>query len=86
MRVLVGVLLGAAFVAMMAFAVMRESQVTCTVCVDYRDGGVCREGSGIDRKAAVAGAVSNACAVLSSGVTSGIECTSTSPRSVECDD
>ena len=37
-----------------------------------------------DREAAMQGAVSTACAVLSSGVTSGMACDRTPPRSARC--
>ena len=86
MRVLVGVLLGAVFVAAIVYATLGESQVACEVCLDYRGGSECRRSSGVDRGTAVAGAVAAACAVLSGGVTDGIACTNTPPRSVSCGD
>ncbi len=86
MRVIVGVLLGAAFVGAMVFAIQRESQVQCEVCLTYRGASACRTSSAVDRPSAISGAVTTACAVLSGGVTDGIRCGATPPRSVACDD
>jgi hypothetical protein len=86
MRVIVGSLLGAAFVGAMIYALMQESQIQCEVCLDYGGQRLCRTGSGLDRKRAVESGVTAVCAVLSSGVTGGIECGATRPRSVSCDD
>jgi hypothetical protein len=86
MRVVLGVLLGVAFIGLMAYAVLQETQVSCEVCLDYRGNSACRTSSAIDRNAAIQGAIHNACAILSSGVTDGIDCNATRPRSVQCDD
>jgi len=60
MRVIVGVLIGAAFVAAMIYAVMAESQVECEVCVTYRGQTLCRTSVAVDRQHAISGAVSSA--------------------------
>jgi hypothetical protein len=86
MRVIVGLLVGAAFLGAMVYAVMQESQVQCEVCVQYRGHSACRTSSAVDRNSAIRGAVSAACAVLSGGVTDGIDCGATQPRSVSCSD
>jgi len=86
MRVIVGVLVGAAFIAAMVYATLGESQVRCEVCIDYGGASACRSSAAVDRKNAVSGAVAAACAVLSGGVTDGIACTNTSPRSVSCNE
>jgi hypothetical protein len=85
-RVLAGILIAAAFVAAMVYATHGETRVTCRVCVDYRGASECRSSSAAERDAAVAGAVANACAVMSGGVTDGIACTGTPPRLVECEE
>ena len=85
-RVFAGILIGAAFVAAMVYATRSETQVSCEVCVDFRGRSECRGSSAAGRDEAIAGAVANACAVMSGGVTDGIACTSTPPRSVRCDD
>jgi hypothetical protein len=70
----------------MIYAVMAEGRVECEVCVAYRGQTVCRTSTAVDRPSAISGAVSAACAVLSGGVTDGIECSSTPPRSLTCND
>jgi len=84
MRTIAGILIGALFVSAMIYAVMAESRVECEVCVAYRGETACRTSTAVDRKQAISGAVTSACAVLSSGVTDGIECSSTPPRSQTC--
>jgi len=86
MRVIVGLLLAAAFVGAMVFAIHREAQVECQVCQEFRGASACRTSAAVDRNSAISGAVTAACAVLSGGVTDGIRCGATRPRSVTCDD
>jgi len=86
MRLIAGLLLGAAFLGAMVYATMRESQVECEVCLEFDGRSACRSGSAVDRKHSIRGAVAAACAVLSSGVTDGIACGSTPPQSVRCND
>jgi len=86
MRTLVGILIGSLFVGAMIYAVMAEGQVECEVCVAYRGETLCRKSTAVDREKAIAGAVASACAVLSGGVTDGIQCGSTLPRSQTCND
>ncbi len=83
-RVLAGLMMGAAFFAALLFATQRESAVQCELCMVFGGRTVCRTGSAVDRDAAVRGARSTACAVLSSGVTRGLECDRTPPRSLRC--
>jgi len=86
MRTIVGILIGALFVAAMVYAVMAESRVECEVCVAYRGQTVCRTSTAVDRGQAISAAISSACAVLSGGVTDGIDCANTPPRSQTCSD
>jgi hypothetical protein len=86
MRTIVGISIGALFIGAMIYAVMAESRVECKVCVVYRGETVCRTSTAADRPQAIAGAVASACAVLSSGVTDGIECRSIPLRSQTCSD
>jgi len=83
-RVFAGVMLGAAFIAAMFFATQRESAVQCELCMEFGGRTACRTASAVDRDAAVRGAITSACAVLSSGVTQGLECDRTPPRSLSC--
>ena len=83
-RVLAGLMLGAAFFAAMLFATQRESAVQCELCMEFGGRTACRTASAADRDAAVRGAITTACAMLSSGVTQGLECDRTPPRSLSC--
>jgi hypothetical protein len=78
--------LALAFFAALAVATQREAAVECEVCMVYAGREACRTSSAADRDLAIRGAVSTACAVLSSGVTRGMECDRTPPRSVQCTD
>lgn len=83
-RRLVGILIGVVFVAVVVFAAMRELRVHCEVCMVYGDGEICEEAKAADREHAISQARNAACARLSSGVTDGIECNNTRPRSTVC--
>jgi len=85
MRAIAGLIIGAAFIAAMVYATLGESQVKCEVCLEFEGRSACRNSAAVDRDNAISGAVTAACAVLSGGVTDGIACTSTPPRSVRCD-
>ena len=74
----------AIFLAALVFATTREAAVECEVCMEFAGETACRTARAGDREAALRGAVSTACAVLSSGVTSGMACDRTPPRSVRC--
>jgi hypothetical protein len=76
----------AAFVALLVNGLMRESQVECEVCIDFEGQRACRTNRATDRQAAITGATYTACAVLSGGVTSGMQCTRTPPSALQCDD
>jgi len=84
MRTIVGILVGAAFVGAMIYAVVAQSRVECEVCVAFHGRTVCRTSAAVDREDAISGAVAAACAVLSGGVTDGIQCSRTPPRSQTC--
>jgi hypothetical protein len=85
-RVVSGVVLAAVFVAVLVMALMKEAQVECEVCIEFGGGRACRTSMASDRERAVYGATSAACVVLSGGVTSGIQCSNTPPRSIRCND
>jgi hypothetical protein len=79
-----GLVLAVVFVVAMVLATRREANVECEVCMDFAGRSECSTSSARDRDAALRGAVSGACALLSSGVTQGLECDRTPPRSVRC--
>ena len=85
-RVVTGVVLAAVFVSVLVMALMKEARVECEVCIEFGGGRACRTSKAADRERAVYGATSAACVVLSGGVTSGIQCSSTPPSSLRCND
>lgn len=83
-RTALGVFAALAFAAALVYATLEESAVTCEVCVEFGHRTACRTGSAADREQAVAGAAAAACAELASGVTRGMQCARSEPRSVRC--
>ena len=83
-RVWVGVGLGAVFLAALVWTTLAQSSVECEVCVDYGGGSVCRTVAAGDSEEAARQAQTTACAILSRGVTQGLECDRTPPRSLRC--
>lgn len=73
-----------AFLAALFAATHQEAAVECEVCMAFGGDVACRTSSAGDRERALRGAVTAACAVLSSGVTQGMACDRTRPRSVRC--
>ncbi len=62
-----------------------ETAVSCEVCIEFRGGTECRKASGKDADEAQAAAASTACSLLSGGVTDGIACRNTTPKSLTCE-
>lgn len=86
MRTLIALAAAAIFLAALFVATTREASVECEVCVEFGGATACRTARARDREAAMRGAVSTACAVLASGVTPGMACDRTPPRSAQCSD
>ena len=84
MRTAVGVVLALGFVAALVFATLRETAVACEVCVEFEGRAACRTSSGSGEREAIQMAQSTACAELASGVTQGMSCQRTPPRSTQC--
>jgi len=84
MRVAIGILLALVFLAALVVTTLRETAVACEVCVDFGGRSACRRSSAADRDQALQMAQSTACAVLSGGVTQGLQCQRTPPRSASC--
>jgi hypothetical protein len=80
-------LLGIGFVvvvlAAIFFSTFRQQRVSCRVCVTFNGRTDCRTASATNRQEAQRTAVSNACALLASGVTESIQCENTKPDSVD---
>ena len=83
-RIWLGCLLGAAFLLALVWTTLSQTGVECEVCLAYRGQTVCRTVAAADAEAATQQAVSTACAILSHGVTQGLECHRTPPSSLRC--
>ena len=82
-------LIGAGLALALGYMVYLTTSVTgvsCEVCVDFRGTTECRKATGKDREEAEAAAASTACGLLAGGVTDGIACRNTTPKSVTCQD
>lgn len=86
MRIALGVLAAAVFVAALVLATLREGRVTCEVCVVFQGREACRTASAADRDQALYMAQNTACAVIARGVTPGMQCQRTRPRRASCED
>lgn len=69
----------------MVYLTTSGSGVSCEVCVEFRGATECRKATGTDREEAETAAASTACGLLSGGVTDGIACRNTTPKSVTCE-
>lgn len=83
-RTLGGLFAAVLFIATLLYVTFAESGVECEVCVDYRGQSSCQTVSAPDRPQAIQQATAAACAILSSGVTAGMECNSTPPSITRC--
>ena len=83
-RIIVGVVLAAAFVAALVSVTLQQSSVECEVCLTFNGRTQCESAAAPDRTQAQMQAVSSICSQLSRGVTQGIQCSNTRPSSVEC--
>jgi hypothetical protein len=84
LRTTVGILVGAAFVALVAWVTFQQIRVHCEVCVEHRGRQLCEDASAATRDESIMQARSAACSRLSSGVTDGIACNGSPPLSVSC--
>lgn len=79
-----------AFAALTLFLIvlgaLRNREVSCEVCIEFRGRTACREALGPTHDEAVRTATDNACAFLASGMTDSVACQNTPPASVRCSD
>jgi hypothetical protein len=80
--VLVGIVLFAALIALIAYSSMGNAANRVEVCMQYDGRNACRTASGSSKDFALRTATSNACAQIVSGVTDTIKCEHTDPVSV----
>ena len=58
--------------------------VRCEVCMEFRGRRACRTVDGNDETDTRSAAITNACALLASGVTDTVACQNTAPEIVRC--
>ncbi len=80
--VLVGIILFAALIALIAYSTMGTSANRVEVCMEYGGIKACRTAAGSTKDFALRTATSNACAQIASGVTDTIKCEHADPVSV----
>jgi len=77
-------LLFLAIAAFLAYQTLNAASVTCEVCMAYRGQQQCRTVSAATEEEAMQGAIVNACAFISSGVTDSMACQRGEPLSKKC--
>jgi hypothetical protein len=81
---MVGLALFAAVGGFVVYSSFQLDTVTCEVCMEYRGNSQCRSVGGETQKEAQGGAIVNACAFISGGVTDRMACERATPTSVRC--
>jgi hypothetical protein len=85
-RLVRGVILAIAAL-FVGFVIYRTTQIPtyeCEVCITFRGNSICRTVQGATTAEARSGAITNACALLSSGVTDTLACERTTPTKLQC--
>ncbi len=72
------------FVAVVVYRTLAIPGHECEVCIEFRGRTVCRTVQAANTAEARSGAITNACALLSSGVTDTLACERTPPKSMAC--
>lgn len=81
---LLGVLLLLGVAATLAWSTMSLQAHTCNVCMDYQGRSKCREVAATSIEEARTGAITNACAFVSSGMRDSMACQRTQPTTETC--
>jgi len=74
----------ALLIGYMLYLTMSAGKVSCEVCIEFHGRVDCRRATGIDEQEAQLTATNTACGLISGGVTDGIACQNTPPRSLSC--
>ncbi|HKZ51802.1 MAG TPA: hypothetical protein VJ085_00830 [Candidatus Acidoferrales bacterium] len=70
------------FVGLLVYSSLRLGAVAVEVCVEFKGRANCGTAAAPTEEEAIRTATDNACAIISSGVTESIACSSTPPQSV----
>lgn len=81
---IVGTLAGVVLLVLIATSTMRQSHVSCEVCITYKGRSQCRSARATSEKDAVRTATDNACEYLTGSMAEGIQCRNTPPDSQTC--
>ena len=66
------------------YSSLQAGVVQCEVCIAFEGRDACRTVESKTAEESTRGAITNACALLASGVTDTLRCERTQPRKVEC--
>ena len=72
------------FIALVVYSSFQVSGVRCEVCMQFRGMQDCRTVEGATELEALRGGITNACALLASGVTDSLACERTRPSKAAC--
>jgi hypothetical protein len=81
--VLVGILIIAAVLGIMAYSMLSLSSHRVEVCIAFNSRTVCKIARGADEQTAIRTAIDNACGELASGVTDSMACTRSQPTKID---
>jgi hypothetical protein len=81
---LAGVLLLGGVIVFVLLQSLALQQATCEVCMEYNGRRQCRTVAAATADEAIQGAINNACAFISGGMTDSMACGRTDPASVSC--
>jgi hypothetical protein len=73
-----------ALIAVVVYSSFQIGGVRCEVCIQFQGREACRSVDGTTEAEALSAATTNACALLTSGVTNMLACERTPPRLAEC--
>jgi hypothetical protein len=71
-------------IALVVLSSLRIGSVRCELCMEFRGRRACRAVDGNSEEEARAAAITNACALVASGVTDTVACQNTPPTDVRC--
>jgi hypothetical protein len=84
-KILIGVAILAAGLALVTWSAMSRQQIKCEVCITFNGNTECRKVQGANRDEAVRAGADTACASLASGMSEVIKCPNTPPTRVTCE-
>jgi hypothetical protein len=71
-------------IGVVVYSSFRTGAIRCDVCVQFQGREACRSVDADTEQDARTGAMTNACALVSSGVTDGMACNRSVPTRAEC--